>query len=757
MDENIISLIAKELNISISQVKNTLELLEEGATVPFIARYRKERTKGLDEEQIRVIQENYAYQVNLAKRKEEVLARIETLGKLDDEIIKNVNACTKLSQVEDIYRPYKQKKKTRASVAIANGLQPLADTFMSFPRYFKETELDAYINENVKDREAAIQGACDIIAEKVSDDVDVRNKILDSMTNFGRIVTSEKKDHEDDHKVYKMYYDYSERVNTLAPHRVMAIDRGEKEKVLNVSISFNEEYIENWVCRRFIRFTNSGTSEYVRAAILDGLKRLAYPSIERMVRSALSEKAHESSIDVFSMNLEKLLLQPPMKDKVILGFDPAFRTGCKLAVIDASGKKLTVDVIYPHQPNAKVRESEQKLVQLCNEYHVNLIAIGNGTASRESEAFVANTIKKFNLPVSYTIVSEAGASVYSASKLAIEEFPDLHVEQRSAISIARRLMDPLSELIKIDPQSIGVGQYQHDLPTTRLKERLDFVVEKAVNRVGVNINTASVSLLKNVAGLNNASASSIVSYREENGKIESRTQIKKIPKIGPKAFEQAAGFLRVEDGKEPLDRTSIHPESYKATKVLLKELGLDTSDLGTQKAKDVISNCDTKQLMQDTGLDSCLDRARAHVIQNGVAEYVVERVCLADVVRRAADDDGQLRLIVEVGDQIAVAENVAAGGDGLVHALGKVDRERVRRLDALAGDGLALLGVVKIIDAQADHVLLRAGDGREQPHARERQRGAAQHGGSVQRRPDADERLHVRTARHRDARRCRPR
>lgn len=427
MDENIISLIAKELNISISQVKNTLELLEEGATVPFIARYRKERTKGLDEEQIRVIQENYAYQVNLAKRKEEVLARIETLGKLDDEIIKNVNACTKLSQVEDIYRPYKQKKKTRASVAIANGLQPLADTFMSFPRYFKETELDAYINENVKDREAAIQGACDIIAEKVSDDVDVRNKILDSMTNFGRIVTTEKKDHEDDHKVYKMYYDYSERVNTLAPHRVMAIDRGEKEKVLNVSISFNEEYIENWVCRRFIRFTNSGTSEYVRAAILDGLKRLAYPSIERMVRSALSEKAHESSIDVFSMNLEKLLLQPPMKDKVILGFDPAFRTGCKLAVIDASGKKLTVDVIYPHQPNAKVRESEQKLVQLCKEYHVNLIAIGNGTASRESEAFVANTIKKFNLPVSYTIVSEAGASVYSASKLAIEEFPDLHV------------------------------------------------------------------------------------------------------------------------------------------------------------------------------------------------------------------------------------------------------------------------------------------------------------------------------------------
>ena len=543
----------------------------------------------------------------------------------------------------------------------------------------------------------------------MSDDVDVRNKILDSMTNYGRIVTTEKKDHEDAHKVYKMYYDYSERVNTLAPHRVMAIDRGEKEKVLNVSISFNEEYIENWVCRRFIRFTNSGTSEYVRAAILDGLKRLAYPSIERMVRSALSEKAHESSIDVFSMNLEKLLLQPPMKDKVILGFDPAFRTGCKLAVIDASGKKLTVDVIYPHQPNAKVKESEQKLVQLCNEYHVNLIAIGNGTASRESEAFVANTIKKFNLPVSYTIVSEAGASVYSASKLAIEEFPDLHVEQRSAISIARRLMDPLSELIKIDPQSIGVGQYQHDLPTARLKERLDFVVEKAVNRVGVNINTASVSLLKNVAGLNNASATSIVSYREENGKIESRTQIKKIPKIGPKAFEQAAGFLRIEDGKEPLDRTSIHPESYKATKVLLKELGLDTLDLGTQKAKDVISNCDTKQLMQDTGLDSytlkdildaiCMplrdyrDKYDAPLLRKDVLE--IEDLHINDKL------EGTVRNVVDFGAFV----DIGLHEDGLVH-VSKMSTKRVKHPSDVVSVGDIVTVWVYNIDQEKQKVQL---------------------------------------------------
>lgn len=482
-----------------------------------------------------------------------------------------------------------------------------------------------------------------------------------------------------------------------------------KKKVLNVSIFFNEEYIENWVCRRFIRFTNSGTSEYVRAAILDGLKRLAYPSIERMVRSALSEKAHESSIDVFSMNLEKLLLQPPMKDKVILGFDPAFRTGCKLAVIDASGKKLTVDVIYPHQPNAKVRESEQKLVQLCNEYHVNLIAIGNGTASRESEAFVANTIKKFNLPVSYTIVSEAGASVYSASKLAIEEFPDLHVEQRSAISIARRLMDPLSELIKIDPQSIGVGQYQHDLPTTRLKERLDFVVEKAVNRVGVNINTASVSLLKNVAGLNNASASSIVSYREENGKIESRTQIKKIPKIGPKAFEQAAGFLRIEDGKEPLDRTSIHPESYKATKVLLKELGLDTLDLGTQKAKDVISNCDTKQLMQDTGLDSytlkdildaiCMplrdyrDKYDAPLLRKDVLE--IEDLHINDKL------EGTVRNVVDFGAFV----DIGLHEDGLVH-VSKMSTKRVKHPSDVVSVGDIVTVWVYNIDQEKQKVQL---------------------------------------------------
>ena len=401
-----------------------------------------------------------------------------------------------------------------------------------------------------------------------------------------------------------MYYDRVEKVSHLASHRIMAIDSAEKEKVINVQIEFNEEYIENFVKRRYVRYPNSPCAVYVNEAIVDGLKRLAYPSIERMVRSELSAKAHESSIDVFSMNLEKLLLQAPIKNKRILGFDPAFRTGCKLAVIDESGKMLCVDVIYPHQPNAKIKEAKTKLVKLIKDYDVSIIAIGNGTASRESETFVSNVISEYGLNVQYTIVSEAGASVYSASKLAIEEFPNLHVEQRSAISIARRLMDPLSELIKIDPQSIGVGQYQHDLPAARLKERLDFAVEKAVNLVGVNINTASPTLLKHVAGLTSAMANNIVTYRQENGKILSRQEIKKIPKIGTKSFEQSAGFLRIEDGKEMLDRTSIHPESYKYAKIVLDILGLDEHAMGTQIAQKAVDSCDKEELLKQMECDS---------------------------------------------------------------------------------------------------------------------------------------------------------
>lgn len=709
MDQNIIKRIASELKITDSQVLNTLEMLEEGSTVPFIARYRKERTKGLDEEQIRVIEEEYNYQVNLEKRKEEVIARIETLGKLTDEIKNQVMECTKLVQVEDIYRPYKQKKKTRASVAIANGMEPLAKLFLSLPRNFNENDVNQYLNDKVTTIADAIAQAKDIIAEIVSDDHDIRNKIYDSMMNYGRIITTEKKDHSDENKVYRMYYDYSEKITSLASHRIMAIDRAEKEKVISVSVSVNEEYISNFVKRRFVRFPNSPTAVYVIEAIEDGLKRLAYPSIERMVRSELTSKAHESSIDVFSMNLEKLLLQAPMKNKKILGFDPAFRTGCKLAVIDESGKKLCVDVIYPHKPNAKVNEAKTKLVKLCKDYDISVIAIGNGTASRESETFVADVISEYKLNVAYTIVNEAGASVYSASKLAIEEFPDLHVEQRSAISIARRLMDPLSELIKIDPQSIGVGQYQHDLPTARLKQRLDFVVEKAVNLVGVNINTASQTLLKNVAGLNSAMANSIVNYREENGMIKSRSEIKKIPKIGAKSFEQAAGFLRIEDGKEMLDRTSVHPESYKAAKIILKELGLDEAGMGTSAAKEAIESYDKSKLMEVSGCDEYTLKDILDAIQAPLRDYrdqndgPILRKDILEMEDLHIHDklQGTVRNVVDFGAFV----DIGLHEDGLIH-ISQLSKNRVKHPSEIVSVGDVIDVWVYRIDEEKHKVQL---------------------------------------------------
>ena len=709
MEEKIIQSIASELQIQVKQVENTLQLLEEGSTVPFIARYRKEMTKGLDEEQIRVIQEGYEYQVNLAKRKEDVLRLIETQGKLTDEIVQQVNACSKLAQVEDIYRPYKQKKKTRASMAIASGLQPLADTFMSFPKVWDENEVMAYINETITSKEEAIQGAKDIIAEMVSETLEVRNKIYDSMIHFGKMKTSAKKNHEDENKVYKMYYEYEEKLSTLAPHRIMAMDRAESEKVISVSIVTNEEYMQNWVEKRMIKFFNSATSTYVKEAIADGLQRLAYPSIERMVRSELTQKAQESSIEVFSMNLEKLLLQPPMKNKRILGFDPAFRTGCKLAVVDASGKNIYVDVIYPHQPNAKVKESEEKLVKMCNDYKIDLIAIGNGTASRESETFVAKTIAKYNLNVSYTIVSEAGASVYSASKLAIEEFPDLHVEQRSAISIARRLLDPLSELIKIDPQSIGVGQYQHDLPTSRLKQRLDFVVEKAVNLVGVNINTASSALLKNVAGLNAAMAANIVAYREEHGAIATRSEIKKIPKIGAKSFEQSAGFLRIEDGKEVLDRTSIHPESYKIAKKVLKELSLDPLKMGSEEAQVALRDVNKEALANTVECDLYTLADILDAIALPLRDYrdqndgpILRKDILAFEDLQLHDSlEGVVRNVVDFGAFV----DIGLKEDGLVH-ISQMAKHRVKHPSEVVSVGDVVQVWVHKIDEEKHKVQL---------------------------------------------------
>lgn len=578
MNEEIILSIAKELKVKVSQVKAALEMLENGDTVPFIARYRKEQTGSLDEEQLLSIEKSYQYEVNLKERKEAVLNLIEQQGKLTDELVNSINACTKLSEVEDLYRPYKQKKKTRAAVAIKNGLEPLSQYLLSLPKEGDLTaEASKYLNENVKNVEEAVNGAKDIIAEMVSDNAKLRWAFKDEILKSASIVTKAKKDIEDPNKVYEMYYDYTEKLSTLANHRVMAIDRAEKEKKLTVSFAYDVNELEEEAYKAYIT-SSTYVEDILKSAINDGLDRLLLPSIENEIRSDFSKRAHDASIEIFAKNLEQLLSQPPLKGRTVLGFDPGFYNGCKLAVLDETGKMLTVAKIYPFASGNKKEDisvSKSKLLKLIKDYKVELIAIGNGTASRESEKLVAEVIKENGLNTSYAIVSEAGASVWSAQEAARKEFPDLQVEERSAVSIARRLLDPLPELIKIDPKSIGVGQYQHDLPQSQLSERLDETTMKVVNRVGADLNTASVELLTHVAGLNAGIAREIVNYRNENGKFNNRKELLNVKKLGPKAFTQCAGFLRIVDGDEPLDATSIHPESYEATHKLMKACGIE--------------------------------------------------------------------------------------------------------------------------------------------------------------------------------------
>ena len=590
MNENIIQAIATELKVQLSQVENTLSLLAEGNTVPFIARYRKEATKGLDEEQIFYIQKQYEYQQKLAERKENVLKLIEEQGKLTEEIKQSVIECTKLSQVEDIYRPYAQKKKTRATTAIKNGLQPLADWMLALPTEGSlEVEAEKYLSETVTSVADAIQGAKDIIAEVVSDNAKQRWAFKDTIMQAGILQTKLKKDAVDENKVYEMYYDRSEKISQLADHRIMAIDRAEKEKVITVSFVFDDEQLKKNALKTLLKGQNTIVEETLNEAVVDGCDRLLFPSIEREIRSELSERAQNKSIEIFSMNLEKLLLQAPLKGRVVLGFDPGFFNGCKLAVIDETGKMLTVSKIFPFSKKGEdIETSKKKLLALIQKYHVQIIAIGNGTASRESEKLVAELIHEQKLDVSYAIVSEAGASVWSAQEAARKEFPDIEVEERSAVSIGRRLLDPLAELIKIDPQSIGVGQYQHDLPQKALTERLDEVVMKSVNRTGADLNTASLELLTHISGLNSGTAQEIVNYRNENGRFTNRKQLLKVKKLGPKAFTQCAGFLRITDGDDPLDQTSIHPESYEAARKLMQACGitkLGEADISFPKEK----------------------------------------------------------------------------------------------------------------------------------------------------------------------------
>ena len=571
MNDIINKKIADELKISIKQVETTLAMLEEGNTVPFIARYRKEATGALDEEQIIYIEKEYKYQINLKERKESVLALIEQQGKLTDEIKSSILACEKLSQVEDLYKPYKQKKKTRAAEAIKKGLQPLADYILSLPEKGDlNLEAKKYLTEDVKSIEEAIQGAKDIIAENVSDNAKLRWNFKDFIYSASAIITKLKKDAVDEKKVYEMYYDYTEKTSSVANHRVMAINRAEKEKVITVNFTYDLEHLKSEAFEIYSQGKNTVVNNVLKEAIDDGLDRLLLPSIENEIRSDLSDRAHNDSIEVFSSNLEKLLSQPPLLGRIVLGFDPGFYNGCKLAVVDETGKMLTVEKIYPFRKDGEIEKSKEQLLKLVSKYNVKTIAIGNGTASRESEKLVSELIKENNLDVTYCLVSEAGASVWSAQEAARSEFPDLQVEERSAVSIARRLLDPLAELIKIDPKSIGVGQYQHDLPEKELSERLDEATMKVVNRVGADLNTSSVELLKNISGLNAGIAKEIINYRNKNGKFTNRQELLNVKKLGEKAFTQCAGFLRIIDGDEPLDATSIHPESYDIAKKIMK-------------------------------------------------------------------------------------------------------------------------------------------------------------------------------------------
>ena len=623
INEELLKQIAEKLSISIAQIKAVLKLIEDGGTVPFIARYRKEVTGGLDEDQIRAIYTEWEYGQKLAERKEDIMRLIAEKGKLTEEIRNQIVVSNKLSELEDIYRPFKEKKKTRATEAKRRGLEPLADYLMSFPAEGNvEEEASKYVTKKdemssedyeklekdglvVKDTAEALQGAEDIIAEIVSDEPKYRRWIRRLFETRASLVSEVKDVNADENHTYAMYYKYEEPITTMKLHRVLAINRGESEKVLKVSIKEDYDRVIKFLNRQVITNPESVAAPYVKLAIEDSYNRLIKSSIEREIRADLKVKAEDAAIDVFAANLKSYLLTPPMKGKVVLGVDPAFRTGCKLACVDATGKVLTKGVIFPNQKNkeevvsdARTEESFNIIKNLVDIYGVEVIAIGNGTASRETESFIADCIKRIGKDVKYIIVNEAGASIYSASKIAQEEFPDYHVEERSAVSIARRLQDPLAELVKIDAKSIGVGQYQYDVNQAKLGDSLDFVVESAVNSVGVNVNSASIPLLQRVSGLNAKYAKAIVDYRNEHGEFKNRSELS-IKGIGPKTLEQAIGFLRIPEGDEPLDMTSIHPESYKIAEEILAKLGFTKNDIGSDALKEKIAKLKRKEFFKE--------------------------------------------------------------------------------------------------------------------------------------------------------------
>jgi uncharacterized protein len=683
INEKLVSEITGKLKITKKQVETVLLLLDEGNTVPFIARYRKEQTGALDEEQIRDINKEYEYKVSLLKRKEDVIRLIDEKGMLTEELRAEILKAEKLVDVEDIYRPFKEKKKTKATVAIKQGLEPLAKFISTYPlEGTLEEKAKEFITEEVESVEKAIEGALFIIAEEISDSPDYRKWIRNYTFSNGNMKSSIKKNAKDEMNTYEMYYDYEEPLKKVKLYRVLAINRAEKEKVLTVKINVDKEKVHQFLEKRVIKNQRSIVVPFVKEAIKDAYKRLIMPSIERDIRSELTEKADTNAIHIFSENLRSLLLQPPMKGKMVLGVDPAYRTGCKLAVVDKMGTMSDIDVIYPHQkyPGEKVgperrNTAGRKVVSLIKKHDIDIIAIGNGTASRETEQFIINVIKFLEKEGSkklfYIIVSEAGASVYSASELAKKEFPDLAVEERSAVSIARRLQDPLSELVKIDPKSIGVGQYQHDVSQKNLSNSLDFVVETAVNQVGVNVNTASVQLLQYVAGLNKTIATNIVKYRETKGAFKNREEIKKVPRLGDKAYEQSIGFLRVLNSTNPFDKTGIHPESYPLAEQLMKELKLSSDDIGNIVLKLKFRDVNVKQLAQrlDAGVNTVEDIMEVFVAplrdprDDVEAPILRSDVLKLDDLKPGMELKGTVRNVVDFGAFV----DCGVKDDGLVH------------------------------------------------------------------------------------------
>ncbi|MFR4163670.1 MAG: Tex family protein [Paraclostridium sordellii] len=670
MDIN--QILKSEFNLRDSQIENTIKLIDEGNTIPFIARYRKEMTGEMSDVTLRAFHEKLTYLRNLQSRKDDVQRIIQEQGKLNKEIEKSIEQAKTLQEVEDIYAPFKQKKRTRATIAKEKGLEPLAMAILNENINLK-IEIPKYIDEEkeVNSEEDALKGAKDIIAEIVSEDAKLRKYIRELALKEGVINSKSTKDEK---SVYDMYYDYSEGVRNMAPHRVLAINRGEKEEFLKVKLEINNDKVVNYIFNTYINKNNKNNEEEIKLSIEDAYKRLIFPSIEREIRNHLTEMAHERAISVFGQNVKSLLLQPPVRDKVVMGFDPAYRTGCKIAVVDKNGKLLDYTTVYPTKPQNDVDKAKKTLKDLIEKYDIDIISIGNGTASRESEQFVSEMIKEINRDVQYTIVSESGASVYSASELANEEHPDINVSIRGAISIARRLQDPLAELVKIDPKSIGVGQYQHDLNKKRLEEVLSGVVEDAVNSVGVDLNTASYSLLEHVAGINKTIAKNIIEYREENGDFTSRAQIKKVKRLGPQAFTQCAGFLRIVNSKNPLDNTSVHPETYDVCKKLLEKLGYSLEDIKNKNINDI----DDK--VSSIGIDSLSKELEVGIVtlkdiiseikkpgrdprEEGIKPVLRTDVLKIEDIKEGMILKGTVRNVVDFGAFV----DIGIKNDGLVH------------------------------------------------------------------------------------------